>query len=353
MLRQLRRWQALVALCLLAAGVLAILSAPPAAPTPLEQRPYTDIDLYSDIVSGMQAGGGYYQTATRLQRAHDYPTVPFVTVRQPTLASMIAAIGWDNARYLLAAILAVGAIAWLGVLNRAALAERIGAMFAWIAAAIPVLAPEFIRLHEFWAGALAALSLAIARTRLWPVALVTAGLGSAIRELSVPLLGVLALSAAWRRDKVQAAAWLGLIALFAAGMAAHAFAVQDYAMPGDGASQGWTGLRGPLAPLQDLAEATLLRMLPLQAAMIVLLLALAGLAAMPARGGREALLYCLTIGLLVACFARPINTYWAQLAMPVLFIGIAFIPRALRDLVFAAGAKRDDRGTPATPRRVT
>lgn len=308
--------------------------------------PYSDLQLYTDIVARMTGGDGYYEAATGLQRAHGYPTHPFVTVRQPTLAAFITLVGWRNAQIALYAIFAIGGIAWLVRLERGTILERSGAMLAYIAAVVPAVSIDFVTLHEFWAGALASLSLALIGGRLWPSAMVAGGLAIALRELAFPLVAVLSAAALWMRDMVRLRGWLIVIALFAAGMIAHAFMVNGYTLPGDRGSPGWNGLRGPFAPLADLAQGSLLGLLPLRGGMTVLVLALAGLAALPAKGGRAALAYCLAISVMVATFARPTNTYWMQLLMPTWFIGIAFIPRAVRDLAFAIfgnSAPRSDR----------
>src|SRR5204862_73986 len=71
------------------------LSTPPGKISKAAPGHYTDMRLYRDIVTEMQAGKGYYQAATDTQRAHHYPTRPFVTVREPALYVLAATQGWD------------------------------------------------------------------------------------------------------------------------------------------------------------------------------------------------------------------------------------------------------------------
>jgi hypothetical protein len=52
-----------------------------------------DLALYKAIVGRMQAGENYYAVAADEQRKRGYPLKPFVTVRQPTLALVLASLG--------------------------------------------------------------------------------------------------------------------------------------------------------------------------------------------------------------------------------------------------------------------
>lgn len=45
-----------------------------------------DFALYKNIAQRVQAGEPYHAAALTEQRANNYPTTPFVTVRLPTLA---------------------------------------------------------------------------------------------------------------------------------------------------------------------------------------------------------------------------------------------------------------------------
>ena len=74
----------LVAALFLVAAAWCLLT-PPGKVSKAAPGHYTDMMLYRDIVTAMQSGHGYYVAATDAQRAHHYPTRPFVTVREPTL----------------------------------------------------------------------------------------------------------------------------------------------------------------------------------------------------------------------------------------------------------------------------
>jgi hypothetical protein len=336
MLRDLSRSWAISLVLILLAAVAAILILPPLPEAVRPPSDYSDIALYRDITTRVTNGEGYYDAATELQRQQGYPTRPFVTVRQPTLAVLVSQIGWQRARLLLAGLFLAGLLAWLGRLRDASLFERAGAALASIAAALVLIEPDFAVFHETWAGALAFLCLALAPTRLWMLAIAIALAAVSVRELSLPLAVILAFASLLSGPRRHAWAWFGVLAVFAIGMAFHGLAVDAHSLPSDRVSPGWSGFRGPLAPLTDLTKGSLLGLFPLKAGMILGLGALLGLAAMPARGAWQVLAYCLSIALMVTCFARPVNVYWFQLAQPAWFLGLAFIPRALRDLVAAS-----------------
>jgi hypothetical protein len=57
------------------------LSTPPGKVSKAAKGHYTDMMLFRDIVGQMDTGKDYYSAATAMQRAHHYPTQPFVTVR--------------------------------------------------------------------------------------------------------------------------------------------------------------------------------------------------------------------------------------------------------------------------------
>ena len=74
---------------------------------------------------------------------------------------------------------------------------------------------------------------------------------------------------------------------------------------------------------------------PLWATAILMPLCLLGLAAWQGAGARRV---ALTVAAYLVAFAvvgKPFNTYWGALYTPLMMIGLAFVPAALRDL-FAA-----------------
>ena len=94
MFARLPRPLAILVVALFLAAATWCLMTPPGQVSHAAPGHYTDMMLYRDIVSQVQSGHGYYQAATETQRAHHYPTIPFVTVREPTLYWLVAQLGW-------------------------------------------------------------------------------------------------------------------------------------------------------------------------------------------------------------------------------------------------------------------
>jgi len=81
---------ALLALLAFASWSPASAPAPKLRTSPTQQ---SDLQLYRDIIAGVQAGGGYYEVAAAAQRKGNYPLKPFYTFRLPTHATLYAALG--------------------------------------------------------------------------------------------------------------------------------------------------------------------------------------------------------------------------------------------------------------------
>ncbi len=341
MLRALSRTQAIILAALLALACLwsATLSPPVSEAKP--EADYSDIKLYHDIAERVAAGENYYVAATALQRAHHFPTTPFVTVREPTLITLAVAFGWQSLHAMLAVLLFGGALLWYRQLaSKAAPAEAIGTVLAVLAGGAMVSQADLVAQYELWAGVLLTMALLLRGGKHWPWALAAAAAALAIRELALPFALLALVFALFERRQNEAIGWALLIALFALAMWFHASAVNAAVLPGDPPSQGWNAMRGAGAVLQDIVDTSLLNQLPRPFATPLALLALLGWAAVPLKQARFALLWFLGYGLMLALFARGQNFYWAIVLLPAWFIGFAFLPRALSDLSHAMLARR-------------
>lgn len=325
-----------------AARVAASTAEVTAAPSQAPAKPKGDLALYARIAERMAAGEGYYDAAMDEQRASNYPTTPFVSVRQPTLAWMQALIGVAGVRYLEFAL--VLACLWAAQQKLAAMAsvslpERLGALMLLVLGGAAVVVPKAGLIHELWAGLALTLALLLYRPDRWWPALLAAAAAIAVRELAVPFVLLWLVFALAARRWAEAAGVAALLALFAAGMTAHAFAVEAGRLASDPASQGWDALIGYGLPLMALTRLTGLMLLPVTAAAPLALLPLVGWAGIGGRLGLFALLWSAGTFTMIALFARPDNFYWAQLALPAYGIGLAFAPRALAELVLRAAGR--------------
>ncbi|MFO6448072.1 hypothetical protein ACLBKU_13130 [Erythrobacter sp. NE805] len=349
-LKRLPRWGAALVLALLAAAMAwaAVATAPvdraerAVNPSTLAAKPASpaevakgdgDLALYARIAARVAAGEGYYPSAMDEQRRDNYPTRPFVAVRQPTLAWLQAAIGVDGVRYLEWALVAACLLALqLRLAPLVALPERLAALVLMTLGGAAAAVPLAGLIHELLAGLLLTLALLIHRAERWWPALIAAAAALAVRELAVPFVLLWLVFALAARRWREAGAVAALLALFAAGMGLHSLAVEAARLPGDPASQGWDALAGYGLPLMALWRLTGLALLPVSLGAAIAVLPLLGWLSLGGRLGLFAALWFAGLATMVALFARPENFYWVQLALPAYGIGLAFAPRAILEL---------------------
>lgn len=279
---------------------------------------YGDVKLYREIAARVAKGEDYYEVATQLQRANNYPVRPFYTVRPPLVAWAGAWLG--DLRVLGCALLAIASLVWLHNLDKRSIFERIAALLFLLGAGLPLVLSPMRETHDVWGGLFVTIALGLAATRL---SVVSATLAVLVRELNFPLLGLMVLD---RRNRPAA---LLAIALCFSALLIHRNAVLAANLPGDPLSQGWLGLRGPMGWVDDLSFNSLLQLLPRP---IAALLAFAPLLGWVELGRNRALAWFAANFALVTIFARPDNTYWILNALPVWFIGLAFVPAFLLGL---------------------
>ena len=294
--------------------------------------------LYRDIVAQMQQGTGYYEAAAQQQRAHGYPTRPFVTIREPALYKLAASLGWNWLNIAETALLIANVLLWpLALPAPAKLAEQLSAGLAVGLGGFAAAATSITPMSEVWCGLLLGLALA-ARLRWreqwwWPVLAIGAAL--LLRELALPFLLLAAAFALYERRWRELCAWALLATLFALLMAQHAAAVGAVARASDLASQGWSGGLGLRGILQALVRTTLLHKLPHSLALLIALLPALGWAAPDLRAGRFALLLLGGYAAMIGLFPRPDNFYWGFLLLPAWFAGMALVPRGMWQLYCA------------------
>ncbi|MWV27041.1 hypothetical protein [Aurantiacibacter rhizosphaerae] len=340
-LARLPRWAAAAALAVLAALMVwsALAAAPDqqAQPAQVEAKADPadgDLALYARISQRVAAGEPYHAVAMEEQRAADYPTRPFVTVRLPTLAWLHAAIGVGGVRMLCAALL----LACLFGLHQRiphglAPAERVGAIVMLALGGAAVAAPLSGLVHEVLAGLLLTLAFVFYTPSRWWPSLLAAALAIAVREIAVVFVLLWLAFAIVARRWGEVTALLGLLLVFAGGMALHYHFVEMRRMLGDPASQGWDGMAGLSLPLVALSRLSALLILPAALAVPLAILPLLGWLGLGGRMGLFAALWFAGFFTGMALFARPENFYWAQLTLPAYIAGMAFVPRAIIELI--------------------
>jgi len=295
-----------------------------------------DFALYARIHDRVADGQSYYASAVEEQRANNYPTQPFMTVRLPTLAMMHKLIGAPAVGYLAVGLLIAGIGVFLpSMQDRASLVERVGAAVLMLLGGFGAFAQQAPFIHELLAGSFLSLGLVLYRTNRWWPTLLCAACALALRELALPFvilwMGLALVNGRWKEVR----ALVVLVALFAAGLYWHAQGVAAHALPGDMTSPGWDAFTGPALPLLALARVTGLVLLPLWLAAPLAVLPLVGWLGSGGRKGLFASLWFAGFFLAMALFARAENFYWALLILPLYAAGLAFAPRAIADLVKA------------------
>jgi hypothetical protein len=330
-------------------GVLISFAIPISANRPASNG--SDLHLYQTIVERLRHGEAYYPVAAEELRNGGYALRPAVNFRLPTLATFIAAVPEALALTLLRTIATLVVLAWTlrlwrtGV--RALHALAAGAiLFSGVGLAYSE--PALIW-HEVWAGLLVALALAVHGRRTWGICVALVLCAVLIRELALPLPLILMVLAARERRLLEAAVWLGVVAVFGAAMAVHMHMAALQTLSTDGAN-AWAAAGGWRFILSTATWNLFLSGMPLWLLAILTPLAILGLAGWNDRAaGRGFLALALWLCAFLF-FGRPDNSYWGLMYAPLLALGFALSLPSCLALLSAATLERTD-GASQLPRQ--
>jgi hypothetical protein len=300
-----------------------------------------DFDLYETIDKRVARGESYWHAALSEQRGSRYPTKPFLAVRTPTLAYgyvLWGLVGWRVVAIGLWLVTVIGMIALMA--RRTTWPERAGAAVGTALFGTVAFLPTVGLSHEILGGLFVSSALVVYRRERWWPALLLAACALAVRELALPFVLLWAAFAAFERRWREFAAVVGVIALFGLGLAFHAHMVMAERLPGDLASEGWTGMQGLPFTLYGLMSVTQLGKVPWHLGAPLALLPLLGWASLGGRRGLFATLWFAGYFLATSLFARQVNFYWLSLVLPAYGAGLALVPRAIYDLVTALRLRR-------------
>ena len=327
-----------------APGMPAGQSAPPGTQMTVPVTPASaddpDLRLYRQVIERVKRGDNYYAAATDLQRANNYPVSPGLTVRLPTLAYGFVWLGPVGMEVLAVALL----VAALVAVNRRFAIEPDGERFRLLGTALAFVGlslavrPTYAVLHEVWAAALLVLSLGLHRPQAnrWLGAVFAAGAALAIRETALPFVMLMAAFALWRRSAREFVAWSGLVVLFAIVLAVHVHVAESFVRPGDPISPPWLVFSGLSGFLTKVIHSSSLGMLPARVAGPVAILAVFGWTGWNSPMGNFASLLTLGYAAAFMIAGRDNNFYWGLMIVPVLLMGLAMVPMAVRCLWQAA-----------------
>jgi hypothetical protein len=306
-----------------------------------------DFELYANIIQRMEAGAGYYPTAADEHRKTGFPLRPFITVRLPTLAVISATVGLTALRGLLFLLVGLTVLIWWHRLKQTAAPESLEAVISTMLVGTGLIAyvssAEVVVSHEIWAGALLALSWGLHLPKAdsvkapaalieWLPSVLLATAAVLIRELALPFILLMGAFAVWRRQWLQASAWVAAVGMFAVYMAFHAANVAGVVNPTDMASPGWGNLAGWPFFVLSMHGATSLRIMPEWVAPLIVPITMLGWIGWRSATGAFGCLLFSGYALLFGILGRPDNWYWGLLIAPMFVLGLLHLPRSLSDL---------------------
>lgn len=317
------------------AAAPSIVPAPASdTPTAAPKQRDTDLALYAAIAQRVAAGESYYTAAVDEQRARNFPVRPGLTVRLPTLAHLTALLGEWGMLALALLLLAGTLVVWHyrlrdepggpGQLRYILLLVMLGSTIG--------LKPQYLVVHEVWAGLLVALSLGLHRPGKWGWALLAAAAALAIRELALPFVMLMGALAFLRGKRVESMAWGVLALVFIGALLLHISHVSQFTNASDPTSPSWLALRGLTGWTSNIVLSSPLYLLPHWLAAPLALVPLIGWAGWRSEFGLTGFLLCLGYGIMFMIAGRDNNFYWALVVMPVWFVGLAHTPRAIASL---------------------
>ncbi|MFM5906321.1 MAG: hypothetical protein ACKOPO_01825 [Novosphingobium sp.] len=320
--------------------------ATPSAPQPAPAAGEKDNDLllYRRIAERVAQGDDYYQTATDLQRSSGYPVAPGLTVRLPTLAYVTAALGPKGLVGLNYALV----LAALVFTFRRFAHEPGGDGVKLIGTALllvglsSLLPAEFLALHEVWAAELMVLSFALHRPDQgkWIAAWLAAAAALFVRELALPFVLLMGALALWRGARGEALGWAALAVMFGAAMIWHIGLAEAQIRPDDPVSPSWLTLQGIGGWLYKVEHSSLLNVAPQVIAGPLAVLAVFGWTGWKSHAGLFGALLCIGYAAAFMIAGRYNNFYWGVIVVPFLFLGLTWMPYALRGLIEAALGKK-------------
>ncbi len=304
----------------------------------------TDSDLYRSVAVRVEDGQGFYAASVDEQVERGYPVRPAMTVREPTLTWLIAAVGgWRNATVPLAA---------LALLTGLAMVRRLEAIdpgrwfFALsglgaLAAFGPYVGPVQVTQHECWAGLLVVLSLTIRTSERFVLAAAVGLAACFFRELAAPYLVLMAIAALAERRYREARAWVSAGCVFAALYAAHLVAVGRETSGSDPRSPGWLARDGLPHVLETIRLTTFASAGPDVLSVLILVLGLLGWASVRSPLTSRVLAWVVFWVVISMFVGRPENIVWGFIWVGPLVLGLVLVPTAIRDLVAGNRGFRD------------
>jgi hypothetical protein len=153
-----------------------------------------------------------------------------------------------------------------------------------------------------------------------------------VRELAFPYLVAMACMDALERRRREVLYWAAAAAGFAVLYSAHLHRAAFLHHPGDFVSSGWVKFGGWRFVLLTARRNAFISLAPTWVVASVVILSAIGLAGCRDRWVSRVALVVLGYLAAITVVGRPDNEYWGVLWAPLLPLGLALAPAALRDL---------------------
>jgi hypothetical protein len=291
--------------------------------------------LYKGLISDIEQGREYYESAAVRQRSLGYPISPPVVFRQPWLARFLAIMRVPALPRSLLLLLTVCTLlgptrelvrAKTSPINLIALVIIACSGFAEVAE------PNSIYHHDVWAGVLIALSLSVYRRDRWIPSIILSLLACLIRELAAPYLIIMGLVAWYQHRRREAVGWAVAAVVFTLLFVIHILEAARIYRPGDLISPGWVKFGGVSFVSATARFNGLIRALPSSFSILALTVAMLGLVGWRDDRSRAAGALVAFYVLMFAAIGRPENDYWGLLYAPLLGFGLMLAAPACVDL---------------------
>lgn len=285
-----------------------------------------DLKCYQAIVAKIQAGGSYYSAAGYELRRMGYATASIFNWRLPLLAWFLGRLPSLKTGQAIVFLLAAGTLfLWLKVFQHSKYTSA-QIVFGGLLLTGPLIysvIPGPFLMHEFWAGTLIALSLAL-YAHGWGCTSLLPGLAALfLRELALPFVIVMTILALIEGKRREALLWLVGITIFGMELFIHWSIVSKLITESDKAMNGgWIAFGGWPFVLNAAQMHPFLILAPAWLAAIVLPISLLGLIGQRTPGGIR--IAC-TVGVYILAYAivgRSFNTYWGLMFAFIMPIGL-------------------------------
>ncbi|MFP6692859.1 MAG: hypothetical protein VB875_07570 [Pirellulales bacterium] len=295
----------------------------------------SDIALYKALADRVGCGESYYAVLAEELPARGYPTRSVFNWRTPLPMCLIGVAPEPIFAKGLLCILA-GSVLLMGFEIGARDGGRVQSVLTallLVGGILPCFVGDLYVMPVLWAGVLIAVSVC-ALGLGWRKSGVAAGIAAVFfRDVAGPYC-VLALCAAiWQRRFKEALLWLGGLAAYAAFFLWHWVQI-DPLRSADAAahSGGWVQFGGAAFVIATAQMNGFLLNLPQWVTAVYLPLALLGFASWQSRAGQFAGLSSVLFAVLFSFVGWEFNQYWGSITAPLLCLGAARAPLALRDL---------------------